>query len=57
MQEEIESVDMVIDGLLEMQSVGAHLPAGFLANDSPAGFAPLGRIRQPRIAHSDEKEG
>jgi hypothetical protein len=54
-QEEIQSIDVVVEGLLEVQPVWADLTFGFTANDPPAQALPTLRRTELRAQRSYEK--
>lgn len=54
--EEVSGIDMVVDGLLEVEAVGTDLGFGLLQDDLPAAALPAGRIGYLRARHSDSKE-
>ena len=54
--EEIKSVDVVVDGLLEVEAIGTDLSFGLLQDDFPAAALPAGRIGNLRARHADGEE-
>src|SRR5258706_8866007 len=56
MQKEIERIDVVVQGLLEIDSVGPNLALGLLLNDPPALLSPRFGGRNLRAESSNEQQ-
>ena len=56
-REEIQGIDVVVEGLLEVQPVCADLAFGFPANDLPAHALPMLRRGELRTQSSNKKQG
>src|ERR1700691_63489 len=54
--EEIQGIDVVVDGLLEVEAVGTNLGFGLLQDDFPAAGLPAGRIGDLRTKQTDGEE-
>ena len=54
--EEIKSVDVVVDGLLKMESIGTNLSLSLLQQDFPAEYLPARRIRNLRTRRANGEE-
>src|SRR5579863_35970 len=55
-QEKVERINVVVGGLLEMKTVGLHLPLALLHNDFPAPGLPATRGRKLRAKNSQKKQ-
>ena len=56
MQEEIESVDVIVSRLLKVQAIRPNLLLGCLQNDLPSALSPSFRLRQFRAQCADEEQ-
>ena len=54
--EEIQGVDVIVDGLLEVEAVRANLGFGLLQDDFPAASLPARRIGDLRAEQADGEE-
>src|SRR5205823_8815042 len=55
-QEKIQRIDVVIHGLLKVQTISAYLPVGLLQHNLPAHPPPSFSLRQFRTECPDEKQ-
>src|ERR1700694_5669475 len=56
MQEEVYRIDVIVSGLFEVESIGAHLALRFLLHNLPSSFTPGLRGLELRAEHSDEEK-
>src|SRR5207248_1634133 len=56
MQKEIQRISVIVDRLLEMQTVGMNLPFGFVDDDFPAALLPSARQSKFRTHSPDKKQ-
>ena len=56
MQEEVYRIDVIVSGLFEVESIGAHLALRFLLHNLPSSFTPWLRGLELRAEHSDEEK-
>ena len=54
--EEVEGIDVVVDGLLEVEAIGADLGFGLLQDDFPAALLPAGRFGDLRTHRADGEQ-
>ena len=56
-EEEVERVDVVIERLLEVHSIGTHLALRFVQHNFPGGFSPARGALDLGIQSSEKKQG
>src|ERR1700683_5472087 len=56
-QEQIQCINVVVDGLFEVHSVGLHLPLGFFHEDAPTDPFPFRSPPNFRTKRTDKEKG